>query len=422
MRNKIIGVTVGTPISPAKIGNDLKPDIKEYIDEYVSEKNFANALKGKESGAVVAMDDVSPISHKVSVKMGSKNLLSVDANGYSQYSNVSVLSDNSFALEVNGNVNAPSYFFWQGKLSSGIYTIAFDINIENNVTEGRPNEIMIWVNDEVVKIYAIQNTFPNTSCFTFNVPNTVEFSDVKLSYYANVKQGAYNNYKATLTNIQLEKGIVATEFTPYVADDTEITVKACGKNLFDIYAIAEDLVSKRPEGYAIVDFDGKRCLKCTNSRNGWYYDIGVFGAHGVRFSFYSKGYTKSVVGLRYDDDWVVYPPPTINEWGNVELYYSNRIFTKLEFYSNAEDEEAVYLDLDSFFVEESITPTEFEPYKEGETITTTIAEGAELNGIAPNMTITTDTQGVIINAEYNKDTNKVIEKLTQAIISLGGNI
>ena len=33
MRNPIIGVTVGTPTSPSKIGNELKPDIKAYIDE-----------------------------------------------------------------------------------------------------------------------------------------------------------------------------------------------------------------------------------------------------------------------------------------------------------------------------------------------------------------------------------------------------
>ena len=33
MRNPIIGATVGTTMNPKKIGNDLKPDIKEYIDD-----------------------------------------------------------------------------------------------------------------------------------------------------------------------------------------------------------------------------------------------------------------------------------------------------------------------------------------------------------------------------------------------------
>ena len=41
---------------------------------------------------------------------------------------------------------------------------------------------------------------------------------------------------------------------------------------------------------------------------------------------------------------------------------------------------------------------------------------------ATSMTIVTDTKGVEVECEYNRDANKVIEKLTNAIISLGGNV
>ena len=41
---------------------------------------------------------------------------------------------------------------------------------------------------------------------------------------------------------------------------------------------------------------------------------------------------------------------------------------------------------------------------------------------APNMTLSTDTEGVVLSVEYNRDTNKVIESLISAIISLGGNV
>jgi hypothetical protein len=37
MSRKIIGITVGTPISAAKIGQELKPEIKEYIDERIGD-------------------------------------------------------------------------------------------------------------------------------------------------------------------------------------------------------------------------------------------------------------------------------------------------------------------------------------------------------------------------------------------------
>lgn len=57
MSRKIIGVTVGTPISAAKIENDLKPEIKEYIDEQLGDVETAldaiitlqNSLIGGES-------------------------------------------------------------------------------------------------------------------------------------------------------------------------------------------------------------------------------------------------------------------------------------------------------------------------------------------------------------------------------------
>lgn len=45
-----------------------------------------------------------------------------------------------------------------------------------------------------------------------------------------------------------------------------------------------------------------------------------------------------------------------------------------------------------------------------------------LISFSPNMTLTTDNAGAVIECAYNRDTNKVIEELTNAIISLGGNI
>jgi hypothetical protein len=38
------------------------------------------------------------------------------------------------------------------------------------------------------------------------------------------------------------------------------------------------------------------------------------------------------------------------------------------------------------------------------------------------MTLYTDTEGVTIDCEYKKDTNKVIENLVNAVIALGGNL
>lgn len=75
----------------------------------------------------------------------------------------------------------------------------------------------------------------------------------------------------------------------------------------------------------------------------------------------------------------------------------------------------------NFQIELGAIATSFEPYKEGETVTAKAGEEVKITSIAPNMTITTD-NGAIIECSYNKDVNIVVEKLTQAIIALGGNV
>lgn len=67
--------------------------------------------------------------------------------------------------------------------------------------------------------------------------------------------------------------------------------------------------------------------------------------------------------------------------------------------------------------------TEYEPYIEP-TMYTPNADGIvdNVKSIYPNTTLITDTSGILIECVYNKDTNKVIENLINAIISLGGNI
>ena len=68
-------------------------------------------------------------------------------------------------------------------------------------------------------------------------------------------------------------------------------------------------------------------------------------------------------------------------------------------------------------VEIGDTATEYEEYKEPITYETT----EDIKSVYPTTTLLVE-DGVTIEAEYNKDINKVIENLTQAIISMGGNV
>lgn len=94
--------------------------------------------------------------------------------------------------------------------------------------------------------------------------------------------------------------------------------------------------------------------------------------------------------------------------------------------------------ISSIQIEEGAVATDYEPYIDPSTVTVTVTDYEGYNGteytpsadgtvhgitsLSPSMTILTDTEGVIVECEYNRDTNKVIEKLTNAIKALGGTI
>lgn len=75
MRRKIIGVTVGTPISPDSVYQKIKP--VKTVNGVAPDENGnvevkasgGDALKGIASGEVVALKDVSPIEHNLKVEI-----------------------------------------------------------------------------------------------------------------------------------------------------------------------------------------------------------------------------------------------------------------------------------------------------------------------------------------------------------------
>lgn len=69
------------------------------------------------------------------------------------------------------------------------------------------------------------------------------------------------------------------------------------------------------------------------------------------------------------------------------------------------------------------TNTEYEPYTEPTTYD--ISTGGAVEGVTslyPITTLTSDTEGIVLDVEYNRDINKAFAELQNAVISLGGNI
>ena len=89
----------------------------------------------------------------------------------------------------------------------------------------------------------------------------------------------------------------------------------------------------------------------------------------------------------------------------------------------SDEENPIYIDLDSFMIEESQAPTDYEPYN-GQTATANadgIVEG--LTSVSPDMTIMTDTEGVVIDMTYNADTKMYIDnKLAEISTAIVNNV
>lgn len=92
-----------------------------------------------------------------------------------------------------------------------------------------------------------------------------------------------------------------------------------------------------------------------------------------------------------------------------------------------------WLDTTPIQIEKGNVATEFMPFVDPTTVTVTEeTTGAtytpntdgvcEVVSVSPVMTISTDTEGITVECEYNKDINKVIKKIENAIILLGGSL
>lgn len=344
-----------------------------------SNQLYTNALTGVVHGSAIVLDDVSPLGHKIPVTLRSKNL------AYNCiYNDVAV---GNTAAVIGGAVT-----FEKGKT----YTISFD-------TENTGAMLSLSISTAVAT--AIDSRYPIadgtrksitlTALVDYMRPQGVTIFQLANSSTAN---------SGLCSNLQIEKGFTATKYTPYVPDGTEVTVKTCGKNLLRINRATPETSNEL--NFITTALDGS--VSATGRLTGTFI----------------LSYTSNLTGLNDSDGTaimkIVTSDGTVYTTRHKNYITLENTTVKGVYFANYA--QAKGGSLDNIQLEVGTVKTEFEPYKEGETIVAKVGEEVELTSIAPNMTIWTDNAGAVVEAKYNKDTNIVIEKLIQAIISLGGNI
>ena len=216
-----------------------------------------------------------------------------------------------------------------------------------------------------------------------------------------------------------------------LTDFSNVGVSRYGKNL-----ITPQELYKGCYMYEALEYENRNCIKMTS---GSTYTISPsFLKPNTQYtvSFWTKSVNfdgakqpNVVFSFNYSDgtQYLCYSQGDTNNNHNVEWYYTS--FTSAEGKTVSSIGVAAsqyqienYIDTDTFLFEVSDKATEYTPYIEPQTVTANADGTVEgLTSVSPDMTVTTDTEGVVIDMTYNADTkmnidNKIAE-ISAAIVN-----
>lgn len=407
-------------LQDAKDSGDFKGDPGD-VNTLQMNTACANALRGSAFGSAVQMDDVSPNEHTLGVKVSNKNLIKYP------YTNTS-------------------------KTTNGV---TFTVNSDGSITvSGTATEEVMWSENTLIplqhdKQYTFSGYFIGNGVTLKIMDSTyADFKDViepnqavtftplrdKYFWFIMVAKGVTAN--ATLKP-QLELGTTATAYTPYISDLSTVNVTRFGKNLFDTNSAV-----KLNGGSSFSVTNNTITVSQTSKSTFWSANVPIpssLSGKIVTLSAKSNTSGANVAGLRIQ--WITnsglagggmiigkpdsagnivvtgtVPAQPDETHNNLCLMFYSNVTGTLETNTTY---TATYSDIQ---IELGTTVTSYESYQEQSYTPTADGTVSGVKSLYPTTTLMTDTEGVIIDAEYNRDINKAFAELQQAILSMGGNV
>ena len=357
------------------------------------------------SGSYISVDDVSEIPHSVGCKVESVNLLNV-AEYYPSY-----LNDKNGITYTNADMSTVSKAkCLQGKFQENTqYTFSCEYDL-NSSAAAYGIIVALYDNDGTRLDYkTIRGVTSGVLSITNPVGTTVGY--LQIAYHT-----ATVEISVELSNMQINLGTTALPYTPYVKPE-EVTVTRCGKNLFDIGTIKDyrDPTSglSMSNGSLSATVLKQNSRYCVNTKNRY-----LSGKYAIS---YESSDSKRVLLRLYDENGnIMTTCPNLKAAGFT--YNSNY----LSFYRDFTDgvvnipQEVAYwnlgfvllvtetapagttVEISNIQVELGSTVTAYEPYN-GQTLTPSADGTVEgMASVSPYMNIFSDTEGVNIEATYNK--------------------
>lgn len=374
------------------------------VDESMAAINssFANAFKGKLSGAVVQADDVSPIEHIVGCKVRSKNLFN-DMLDYVK------TAESEWKYE-SGTLYVANYYV--NKLITLEEEKTYTISYSSTKTGGDGGGIYIRAYKEKnTNEYKIlnYNTYSTDSSVTFTMPKG--YPVLRITFYGDT---APSTYSATYSNIMLEEGSTATEYVPYIEDLSAVVVNRCGKNL-----VSPNLHTGKMGGYTYTpNEDGSVTISgaatttsqhvialALKNSSGENETVRLVPNQTYTLTIYKDGEKTTGVGTKVEfDDGTI-------KWGFDKVSTKPRKLTLVYVQFTPVVGDTEHCGTYHVQLELGDKATEYEKYIGEEYSVAADGTVNDMTSLSHYMTIFSDTANILIDCEYNKDSNKVYEEL-----------
>lgn len=381
--------------------------------------NLSNALKGSVSGSEVVLPDVSPLEHELSVKL-SGNFSSVSTEtvntSFSQKGDTLMLPSPVSSVTVN-IPNPGAYIVGvivpiiDGVSSSDLLANAA-IPIQYAYGEAGPiMELQYSVSGSVVSWSGFKNWSGGDEASKIDISGSYDtgVSGIAISGFVQpYGLDEDNPYFRTPRYDSISFDIFAT-----MTVETPVKVFRYGKNLFDVSKIT-NIANLTNNGDGTLTISANALYGTTKETLTQVCPILKTGDNIV-FSFSSPG--------RQD----IYLQKSRRVFMNNLKYTITQddLDSQITFYGyqSSDTEYGQPCLISNIQIELGTVVTDYMPYVEPTEYTPNADGTVEgVTSLYPTTILSTDTDGVTIDCEYNRDINKAFAELHAAIISLGGNV
>ena len=374
----------------------------------VSVLTYANALRGKKRGGTVRIDDAAPIQHELTLQVKSKNLIPQPyAAGSQTINGITFTVNENGTITANGTATKSIYLVLQKHIPLQLNTA---YTLSGTPAGGSSSTYCLYMVNYGVTDWAAGSIYNQLMKATFTPiksPGQDGYGVSLVVYSGTVCDNV-------IFSPQIEEGATATAYTKGVAP-AAVTVRRNGKNLIPY---PYNFTSKHASGVTFTaNEDGSIVVNGTANA-----DTGIRLAENLPLQI---GTTYTLSGCPSGDSRLLMSGATYS--GNVydagngatftvtgapdsDGYRVNFLLTAGKVYNNVVFSPQIEVGNAVTAYEPYIPPTEHTPAADG-----TVAGVLTLD---PTITLTTDSAGAVLEAEYSRDVNKAFAALQAAVEAL----